>query len=85
MRLLKREGYENLLLPSHTELDFCNQAAVDRYFQEWNPEYVFYTAAKMGSIIYRNEHPAAILYDNIIMQTNIVCAAHKYGAKNYYL
>lgn len=80
VRLLKQEGYENLLLPTYTELDFRSQEAVDRYFNETKPEYIFYAAAKMGSIIYRNEHPVEILYDNLTMQTNIIRAAHENGA-----
>lgn len=81
VRLLEAEDYQNLLLPSHSELDLCNQMAVDRYFQENRPAYVFFTAAKMGSILYRNEHPATMLNDNLLMQANVLRAAHESGVK----
>lgn len=81
VRLLMQKGYKNLILPTYAELDFCNQKAVETFFQNYQPEYVFYSAAKMGSIIYRNEHPSDILYTNLIMQTNIIHAAHENKVK----
>ena len=81
LRLLKRDGFQNLLTPSCSELNFCDQVAVDHYFKQWSPDYVFYAAAKMGGIIYRNTHPADILYENLMMQANIIRAAHENGAK----
>jgi len=81
VRCLKEMGYQHLLLPSHKELDYSNQNDVNRYFKEKKPAYVFYAAAKMGSIVYRNEHPADIMYENMIMQMNVLRAAHENGVK----
>lgn len=81
VRLLEREGYHNLLLPKHTELDLSDQWEVDAFFRWQRPEYVFFTAVKMGSIVYRKEHPADIQYENLAMQAHIIRAAHQYGVK----
>lgn len=76
VRALRSRGFHNLLTPSHDELDLCSQSAVDAYFAIHQPDYVFFTAVKMGSIVYRNEHPADILRDNLLMQTNVLKASH---------
>lgn len=81
VRLLEREGYHNLLLPTHTELDISDQWEVDAFFRWQRPEYVFFTAVKMGSIVYRKEHPADIQYENLSMQAHVIRAAHEYGVK----
>ena len=80
-RMLKKEGYENLLLPTHNELDLRDQDSVEAFFSEKKPEYVFFAAVKMGSVVYRREHPAEILSDNLLMQTNVLRAAHEHGVK----
>lgn len=80
-RALKSEGFEHVLTPSHHEVDLTNQQAVNVYFEKHRPEYVFFTAAKMGSIIYRNAHPADILMQNLQMQANVIEAAHQYHVK----
>lgn len=80
-RHLEVNGYHNRLIPSHDELDLMNQQEVNSFFACHKPDYVFFTAAKMGSIVYRREHPADILQQNLLMQTNVVCAAHEYQAK----
>lgn len=81
VRLLRERGYDRLLTPSHEELDLTRQEAVESYFQRERPDYVFFTAVKMGSIVYRNEHPVDILGDNLAMESNAIHAAHKYGVK----
>ena len=81
VRLLYSKGYQNLLIPTHKDLDFGVQADVQRFFLQYRPDYVFYTAAKMGSITYRQEHPADILEKNLMMQMNILKAAHENGVK----
>lgn len=81
VRNLEESGYHNLLVPSHDELNLMNQQEVDGFFERYRPEYVFFTAAKMGSIVYRNQHPADILNHNLLMQTNVLSAAHQYLVK----
>lgn len=81
VRLLEKQGYHNLLLPKHSELNIADQLEVDAFFRWQRPEYVFFTAVKMGSIVYRQEHPADIQYENLVMQSNVIRAAHVYGAK----
>lgn len=71
----------NILSPSHRELDLTSGEQVDRYFESNRPAYVFCTAAKMGSITYRNAHPAELLLENMQMQNNVIRAAHTYGVK----
>ncbi len=85
VRLLRQKGYDLLLLPSHGELDLTDQAAVEAFFQRERPNYVFFTAVKMGSILYRNEHPADILAENLVMESNVIRAAHEYGTKKLLL
>ena len=81
VRLLEREGYHNLLLPKHTELDLSDQWEVDAFFRWQRPEYVFFTAVKMGSIVYRKEHPADIQYENLAMKAHVIQTAHQYRVK----
>ncbi len=80
-RLLLSQGYMNLLTPTHKELDLYNFKQVDHYFNRYRPEYVFYTAAKMGSITYRKSHPAELLLENLRMQSNVISCSHTYGVK----
>ena len=80
-RALRRRGFESILAPTHSELDLNSQQAVDVFFTRHKPDYVFFTAAKMGSIVYRNEHPADILEQNLLMQTNVLRAAHENHVK----
>ncbi len=80
-RALAAKGFTNVMIPSHNELDLLSQQAVNEYFDRHQPEYVFFTAAKMGSIVYRNEHPADIITQNLLMQTNVIHAAHSNHAK----
>lgn len=80
-RQLKAQGFENVLAPTHKELDLNSQQQVDSFFELQKPDYVFYTAAKMGSIVYRNEHPADIIEQNLLMQTNVLRASHRNHTK----
>lgn len=81
VRELTRRGFNNLLVPSHKELDLTDQQQVDHFFEVKQPEYVFFVAAKMGSIVYRNEHPADILEQNLQMQLNVIRMAHRVHTK----
>lgn len=81
VRRLRADGFENLLLRSHTELNLTNQAAVMQFFDEYRPEYVFLAAAKVGGILANHTRPAEFLRDNIAIQSNVVDAAYRYGTR----
>jgi GDP-L-fucose synthase len=80
-RYLETNGYTNLIVRTSAELDLRNQQAVDEFFADQGPEYVFLAAAKVGGIIANNTYRADFIYDNLIMATNIIHAAHKYETK----
>ena len=81
VRCLHGAGYTNLVLPSRAELDLCNQAAVEAFFRDERPEYVFLAAAKVGGIVANSTLPAQFIYDNLMIQNNIVHASWKVGVK----
>lgn len=72
VRKLQAEGYTNLILHSSGELDLRNQAAVADFFHKEKPEYVFLAAAKVGGIVANNSFPAEFIYDNLMIQTNVI-------------
>jgi GDP-L-fucose synthase len=78
-RCLTTNGYTNLVLRRSSELDLRNQDAVNQFFEEERPDYVFLAAAKVGGIIANNTYRAEFLYDNLMMESNIIHAAHVYG------
>jgi GDP-L-fucose synthase len=80
LRKLTSEGHSNLVCRTSAELDLRDQAAVDRFFKEERPEYVFLAAAKVGGILANNTYRGAFLYDNLMIQSNIIHAAHINGA-----
>jgi len=80
-RRLKTLGYENLVTRSSAELDLRSQAAVNEFFSKEKPDYVFLAAAKVGGIHANNTYRAEFLYDNLMMETNIIHAAWKHGVK----
>jgi GDP-L-fucose synthase len=77
VRKLQTEGFENLLLRTSAELDLRNQAAVNRFFAEEKPDYVFLAAAKVGGIQANNIYRADFLYENLMIEANIIHAAHE--------
>lgn len=81
VRNLKEKGYSNLLLRTHKELDLCRQEQVEDFFAIEKPEYVFLAAAKVGGIAANEEALADFLYDNMIMEMNVVHSAWKNGCK----
>jgi len=81
VRRLEALGCRNLLLRSHSDLDLCGQVAVDDFFREHRPEYVFLAAAKVGGILANATRPAEFLRDNLAIQTNVIHAAWAHGAK----
>ncbi len=76
-RNLAAKGYANLLTRTHAELDLTDQAAVDAFFAEEKPEYVFLAAARVGGIHANNEYPAEFIRDNLAIQGNVIHAAWK--------
>jgi len=78
-RKLKAEGYHNLVVRSSRELDLRNQDEVNRFFAEEQPEYVFLAAAKVGGILANNIYRAEFLYDNLMIEANVINAAYKHG------
>lgn len=81
VRRLNKEGYTNLLLKSSSELDLRNQASVNSFFDTEKPEYVFLSAAKVGGIQANNIYRANFLYDNLMIESNIIHAAYLSGVK----
>lgn len=81
VRRLEQEGYENLILVPHKDLDLTSQEAVENFFRSQKPEYVFVAAAKVGGI-YANDHfPADFIRENLFIAANIIDAAHKNQVK----
>lgn len=80
VRRLKALGYDRLLLKSRSELDLTDQAAVEAFFADERPEYVFLAAAKVGGIYANDKYPAEFLRDNLAIQTNVIHSAWKHGA-----
>ena len=80
-RHLIHQGYTNLLLRTHQELDLTDQAAVNGFFQTQRPEYVFLAAAKVGGIVANNNYPADFINTNLLIQTNVINAACHTGVK----
>ena len=79
VRCLHGAGCSNLVLPSRAELDLCNQAAVESFFRDERPEYVFLAAARVGGIVANSTLPAQFIYDNLMIQNNIVHASWSVG------
>lgn len=75
IRKLKSEGYENLVIKSSNELDLRNQNAVNQFFENEKPDFVFLAAAKVGGILANNTFRAEFLYDNLMIEANVIHAA----------
>lgn len=79
VRKLQAEGFENLLLRTSAELDLRSQEAVDTFFKEHKPDYVFLAAAKVGGIVANNTYRADFLYENLMIQNNVIHSAYKHS------
>jgi GDP-L-fucose synthase len=77
VRMLNEKGYNNLVYRTSKELDLRDKFAVDSFFVEEKPEFVFLAAAKVGGIVANNEYPADFIRDNLLIQTNIIDAAYR--------
>lgn len=81
VRELQRQGYTNIITRTHAELDLCRQDAVEKFFAEERPEYVFLAAAKVGGIIANQNALADFMYENMILEMNVIHAAWQNGCK----
>lgn len=81
VRELQKQGYYNIITKTHKELDLTRQAAVEAFFEQEKPEYVFLAAAKVGGIIANQSALADFMYDNMILEMNVIHAAWKNGCK----
>ncbi|MFM9908863.1 MAG: GDP-L-fucose synthase family protein [Chitinophagaceae bacterium] len=79
VRKLQAEGYSNLVLRTSSELDLRNQEGVDKFFKEQKPDYVFIAAARVGGIVANNTFRAEFLYDNLMIEANIIHAAYQHS------
>lgn len=81
VRRLEAEGYNNILVRTHQELDLIDQSAVEAFFTKEKPDYVFLSAAKVGGIQANNSYPADFIYRNLMIETNIIHSAYQSGVK----
>lgn len=81
LRKLQKEGYSNIITKTSQELDLRIQKDVDDFFKLEKPEYVFLAAAKVGGILANNTYRAEFIYDNLMIQSNVIHSAYKYGVK----
>jgi GDP-L-fucose synthase len=80
-RHLEQQGYKNILTRSSQELDLRRQAETEAFFARTRPEYVFLAAARVGGILANITYAANFIYDNLMIQTNVIHAAYRYGVK----
>jgi len=81
VRALRRQGFTNLILASRSELDLTDKTQVEAFFTREKPEFVFLAAAKVGGILANNTYPGDFLYDNLMIQNNVIHAAFKHGVE----
>lgn len=81
IRQLNRDGYNNIIVRSHQELDLRDQVAVHNFFAQEKPDYVFLAAAKVGGILANNTYRAEFIYDNLMIELNVIHAAYMHGVK----
>lgn len=81
VRALEKQGYTNIIERTHKELDLTRQDQVESFFAEEKPDYVFLAAAKVGGIIANSEALADFMYDNMILEMNVIHSAWKNGCK----
>src|SRR5690606_4503635 len=81
VRRLESLGYTNILTCSRAELDLTNQASVNAFFESEKPAQVYLAAAKVGGIHANNEYPAEFIYENLMIEANVISAAHRSGVQ----
>ncbi len=82
VRCLQAQGFEHLRLRTHAQLDLTRQAEVEAFMQQEQPDYVVLAAAKVGGIHANNEYPADFIYDNLLIEANVIHAAFQAGVQN---
>lgn len=80
-KVLQQKGYINLIYNTHAELDLTNQKAVEAFFAKEKPEYVFLAAAKVGGIVANNTYRADFIYQNMMIQNNVIHQSYVHGVK----
>ena len=83
VRTLRHQGYQDLLLRTHQELDLTDQGAVREFFDRERPAAVIMAAARVGGIHANNTHPAMFIRDNLLIQDNVIDAAHRSGVAKF--
>src|ERR1700754_804024 len=81
VRKLQKEGFTNIVTRGSKELDLRNQQAVNDFFSQERPAYVFLAAAKVGGILANNTYRAQFIYDNLMMESNIIHASYVTGVQ----
>ena len=82
VRNLKAKCFSNIVTRTHAELDLTNQAAVKLFFEQEKPDQVYLAAAKVGGIHANNTYPAEFIYQNLMMEANVIHQAFVSGVKN---
>jgi GDP-L-fucose synthase len=80
-RKLESKGYTNLIFRTHKELDLTNNQAVNEFFAQEKPKYIFLAAAKVGGILANSTYPAEFIYENMMIEANVINASYTYGVK----
>ena len=81
VRMLHNKGYTNILSTPSSHFDLRRQSDVERFFKNNDPEYIYLAAAKVGGIVANRDYPGHFIYDNLMIQSNIIHAARKFGSK----
>ena len=81
VRVLREQGYTNIIGKSHKELDLTDQSAVEDFFKKEKPDYVILAAARVGGIHANNTYPAEFIFSNLQIQNNIIDASYRFGVK----
>ena len=81
VRNLQSKGFANIVTRTHAELDLTNQVAVQAFFETEKPEKVYLAAAKVGGIYANNTYPAEFIYENLMVQNNVILQAFASGVK----
>jgi GDP-L-fucose synthase len=83
IRNLAKQGHNDIITKTRSELDLTNQGQVDSFFRDYHPDYIVMAAAKVGGIMSNFTYPADFIRDNLQITTNTIEAAHKYGCKKF--
>ena len=81
IKQLKSSGYVNLITRTHSQLDLVNQNSVQNFFKENKPDFVIIAAAKVGGILANNTYPAEFIYQNLMIEANVIDAAYQHKVK----